>query len=108
MIADPTTILPPSELQTYADSEATAHLFHFENVFALGSRSSCTMITIFLDDKTLVISNRHGDVVITFDKNALRLRLALHVPALGYNLVSTGRLVNHAIESLYRRRDMLL
>lgn len=108
MDADRTTISFPSELQTYADSGATEHIFHFENAFAPGSLSSCTIKTIFLADKTTVNSIRHGNVFIPFDRNTLCLRNALYVSALRYNLVSTGRLADHGIESLYRRHYVLL
>lgn len=82
--------------------------FHLENTFVSSSLLLCSRRTIFLADKTPVISNRHGDVGIPFDRNSLCLRNALYVPSLGSNLVSTGRLADHGIESLYRRHDMHL
>ena len=103
-----TTVDPPRDLCSYADSGATVHCFHSESVFVPGSLTECDTRTILLADKTSVTSSRSGDVIIPFENANVRLKGALYIPDLGYNLVSTGRLADNGIESNFRRRDVQL
>ena len=103
-----TTLSPPHDLRSYADSGATVHCFHSEIAFVPGSLESCDERTIFLADKTCVKSNYCGDVLLPFQNANVRLKRALYIPNLGYNLVSTGRLADNGIESHFRRDDVQL
>lgn len=49
-----------------------------------------------------------GEIVSPFETTNIRLAHALYIPALGYNLVSTGCLVDNGIESHFRRFHVFL
>ena len=103
-----TTIDPPRDLCSYADSGATVHCFHSGSVFVPGSLTHCDARTVLLADKISVTSKRSGDVIIPFENSNVRLNGVLLIPDLGYNLVSTGRLADNGIESNLRRHDVQL
>ena len=103
-----TTVNPPRDHSSYADSGATVHCFHSESFFVPGSLSECDTRTIMLADKTTVTANRSGEVVIPFENANVRLRNVLLIPGLGYNLVSTGKLADNGIQSNFRRLDVQL
>ena len=107
-MVEKTTISPPCDLRSYADSGATVHCFHSDLAFVPGSLEPCETRTVMLADKRSVNSNQCGDVIIPFQNANIRLKGALLVPNLGYNLVSTGRLADNGIESHFRRRDVQL
>ena len=103
-----TTISPPRDHRSYADSGATVHCFHAESVFVPGSLRPCGERTVLLADKTPVTSEWSGEVVIPFENANIRLMDVLYFPDLGYNLVSTGRLADKDIESTFRKHDVQL
>jgi len=103
-----TTVNAPKDYRTYADSGATSHCFFNEKVFVPGSLESCDDRTIEMADKSTVTSNAFGEVIISFELVNIRLQNVLYVPTMGYNLVSTGRLADNGIESLFRRNDFVL
>lgn len=41
-----------------------------------------------------------------FENANIRLKSAVYIPSLGYNLVSTGRLADNGVESHFRRHDV--
>ena len=49
-----------------------------------------------------------GEVVLPFEHANIRLQNVLYIPNLGYNLVSTGKLADNGIQSLFRRFDARL
>jgi len=103
-----TTIVPPNDLRSYADSGATVHCFHSEAAFVPGSLELCETRTVLLADKTSVTATQCGEVIMPFENAVLRLKGALFLPSLGYNLVSTGRLADNGIFSFFRRSDVRL
>ena len=103
-----TTLTPPSDNRTYADSGATVHCFHSKSAFVPGSLHSCPTSTVLLADKTSVDATQCGDVILPFTNANIRLKEVLFMPSLAYNLVSTGRLADNGIESRFRRYDVCL
>ena len=103
-----TTIVPPKDQGTYADSGATVHCFYSESSFVPESIVECETRTVMLADNTSVKASFCGDVILPFDHANIRLKRALCIPNLGYNLVSTGRLADNGIESLFRRHEVRL
>ena len=49
-----------------------------------------------------------GEVVLPFEHADIRLQNVLYIPNLSYNLVSTGKLADNGIQSLFRRFDVRL
>lgn len=107
-VTDRTTVHPPQDSKTYADSGASTHLFHDRDAFVSASLGVCSKRMIILADRSEVSSSFSGEVIIPFDDCVVRLKNVLHVPKLGYNLVSTGRMADNGIESHFRRFDLLL
>ena len=103
-----TTIVPPKDQGTYADSGATVHCFYSESSFVPESIVECETRTVMLADNTSIKASFCGDVILPFDHADIRLKRALYIPNLGYNLVSTGRLADNGIESHFRRHDVRL
>lgn len=103
-----TTVLPPQDNRSYADSGATGHFFHSHSLFDPVTIRKCETTMVVLADKTTVSSNKCGDVVLPFENANIRLKNTFLVPNLGYNLVSTGRLADNGIESHFRRNDVRL
>lgn len=103
-----TTIQPPDDHNTYADSGATVHCFHSNMCFVPGSLIACDTRTVMLADKTSVTAHVSGEVILPFEHANIRLKDVLHIPSMGYNLVSTGRLADNGIESHFRRNDVCL
>lgn len=101
-----TTICPPQNMASYADSGATVHCFHSENVFVAGTLESCDERIVMLADKTSVVAKECGDVILPFENANIRLKRALYIPNLGYNLVSTGMFADKGIESHFGREDV--
>ena len=56
---------------------------------------------IALADKSTVVANQVGEVLLSFENANLRLTDVLLVPEMGYNLVSCGRLADKGIESRF-------
>eukprot|EP00171_Calliarthron_tuberculosum_P008425 IDg8425t1 len=102
------SISPPNDRRSYADSGATVHCFYNEFAFIAGSLKPCTPRTIMLADATPVVANKSGDVLVPLQNANIRLKEALYVPSLGFNLISVGRLSDNGIESHFRRHDMQL
>ena len=102
------TLSPPKDHRSYADSGATCHCFHSRSVFVQGSFTPCEARTVMLADKTSVTSTHTGEVVLPFEHANIRLQNVLYIPNLGYNLVSTGKLADNGIQSLFRRFDVRL
>lgn len=71
-----------------------------------GSLVSCDNRTVLLADKSSVKNNMCGAVVLPVDNANVRLRRALYILKLVYNLFSTDRLANHGIRSLLRREHV--
>ena len=107
-LTDHTTILPPDDQQTYADSGATIHIFHNRHSFVPGSLKQCQPRTVALADKREVQVNIWGEVILPMKYCIIRLHHVLFVESIRYNLVSTGKLADNGIESLFRRKDLLL
>lgn len=107
-LVEKTTVNAPKDYRTYADSGATTHCFFNERVFVPNSIVSCDDRTIEMADKSTVTSNKLGEVILFFKHVNIRLQKVLYVPSMGYNLVSTGRLADNGIESLFRRHDFVL
>lgn len=107
-VVEKTTITPPKDLKTYADSGATIHCFYDKTLFTAGSLVNCDERTILFADKTSSVSSLMGEVKIEIEHAILRLEDVLYVPSMGYNLVSTGRLADNGIESIFRRNDFFL
>lgn len=103
-----TTISPPNNRRSYSDSGATAHCYHDESAFIPGSLKACEPRTIMLADETSVVTKQCGDVLMPFEFANVRLTEVLHVPSLGFNLVSVGRLADKGISSHFRRHDVQL
>lgn len=53
-ILEKTTISPPADHQSYADSGATAHCFHSKSAFVPGSLKPCPSVTALLANKSSV------------------------------------------------------
>lgn len=107
-VVEKMTIDPPKDFRTYADSGATIHCFFNREAFVPGTLTSCSERTVEFADKTSANANLWGQVLISFDHVNIRLHNVLYVPSMAYNLVSTGRLADNGIESLFRRHDVLL
>ena len=107
-VTDRTTITPPDDLQTYADSGATIHIFHSPSAFVPGSLKRCSPRIVALADKNEVQADVWGEVIIPMQDCIIRLQHVLFVKTIRYNLVSTGKLADNGIESLFRRKDILL
>lgn len=107
-IIEETTVNPPSDHRSYADSGATAHCFHDASSFIQGTLRSCTPRTIILADGTSVAATQCGDVLMPFESANIRLSDVLYVPSMSFNLVSVGRLSDKGIESHFRRHDLQL
>ena len=61
-----------------------------------------------LADKTSVKSTYMGEVVLPFEHANIRLQNVLYIPNIGYNLVSTDKLADHGMQSLFRLSDFRL
>ena len=107
-VVEKTTIDPPKDFRTYADSGATIHCFFNRDAFVPGTLTSCSERSVEFADKTSANANLWGQVLIAFDQVDIRLHNVLYVPSMAYNLVSIGRLADNGIESLFRREDVLL
>ena len=107
-LVDKTTLSPPKDRRSYADSGATCHCFHSGSVFVQGSLNPCHARTVMLADKRSVTSTDMGEAVLPFEHANIRLQNVLYIPNLGYNLVSTGKLAHNGIQSLFRRSDVRL
>ncbi|MBW5416393.1 GAG-pre-integrase domain-containing protein, partial [Pseudomonas sp. MAG002Y] len=107
-LVEKTTLSPPKDHRSYADSGATCHCFHSRSVFVQGSLTPCKPRHVMLADKTSVTSTHMGEVVLPFEHANIRLQNVLYIPNLGYNLVSTGKLADNGIQSLFRRFDVRL
>ena len=103
-----TTLNPPKDFRTYYDSGATSHVFHSEDAFIPGSLHECDPRTVLLADKSFVKASRCGEVILPFEHVSIRLRSALLIPGLEYNLVSVGCLADNGIESIFREKDVIL
>lgn len=68
----------------------------------------CDPRTVILADKSTVVAQYLGDVIMPFDNFDIRLKRALHIPGLGYNLVSVGRLADNGICSFFKSKDVEL
>ena len=97
-----------NSVKTFADSGATTHCFQSRSYFVPGTLRSCNPTTIILADKRTIHANEMGDVIIPFEKANLRLKNALYVPDLGYNLVSSGQMADKGIESRFSNASVLL
>lgn len=95
-----TTVTPPKDDRTYHDSGATSHVYHSEDAFVTGSIAECEPCTVLLADKSSITASQRGEVILPFDNANIRLKHVLHIPGLGYNLVSVGRLADNGISSL--------
>ena len=107
-IVEKTTISPPADHRSYADSGATVHCFHTLEAFVPGSLKPCPRSTVLLANKSSVETNQCGEVILPFENANVRLRRVLYIPKLGYNLVSTGRLADNGIESHFCRTNVRL
>ena len=56
---------------------------------------------LVLADKSTVVANQVGEVLLSIENANLRLTDVLLVPEMGYNLVSCGRLADKGIESRF-------
>ena len=77
-------------------------------MFVQGSLTPCHARTVMLADKTSVMSTHMGEVVLPFEHANIRLQNVLYIPNLGYSLVSTGKLADNGIQSLFCRFDVRL
>ena len=91
----------PDPCPTFLDSGASAHCFQSSVQFVPGSLISCAPRVIALADKSTVVANQVGEVLLSFENANLRLTDVLLVPEMGYNLVSCGRLADKGIESRF-------
>lgn len=107
-IMESTTVDPPSDARTYADSGTTVHCFHSIHSFVPDSLMHCARRTVTLANNSEVETETSGEVHIEFDHSIIKLSNVLLIPTLGYNLVSTGKLADNGIESHFRRHNMLL
>ena len=103
-----TTISPPKDHCTYYDSGATTHVFHCKDAFVKESLRDCEPRTVLLADKSPVTASKCGEVLLPFEYADIRLKSVLFIPGLGYNLVSVGRMADNGIESLFRKKDVML
>lgn len=88
-ILQKSTISPPKDHKSYADSGATGHFFNSKASFIPGTLHKCDTTTVLLADRTPVSSDQCRDVIIPFKNANIRLKNTFLVPGLGYNLVST-------------------
>lgn len=107
-VQEKSTANPLFDFQTYADRGVTVHCFHNRISFVPGSFKKGVSRTLVLADNSAVKSEYLGDVIIPFEGVYIKLGQKLYLHSLGYNLVSTGRLVDNGIESLFRHSDLLL
>ena len=103
-----TTISPPKDLRSYAESGATCHCFHSKSAFVPNSLGPCVPRTVLLPNKMSVTATQMGEVLLPFENANIRLGKVLYIPNLGNNLVSTGKLTDNGIESHFRRFDVRL
>ena len=101
-VVEKTTVNPPKDFRTYADSCATIHCFFNESFFVPDSIVPCNDRTIEMSDKSRATSSLWGQVILPFKIFNIRLHKVLYVPSIGYNLVSTGRLADNGIETCFR------
>ena len=59
-LVEKTTLSPPKDHRSYADSGATCHCFHSRSVFVQGSLTPCKARHVMLADKTSVTVNPYG------------------------------------------------
>lgn len=107
-VLERTTINPPKDHRTYADSGATIHIFHSVRAFVPGSIKQCAEGCVTLADESSVNASSCGDVMLHFEEFIIQLQQVLFIPSMGYNFVSTGRLADKGVESLFRRKYILL
>ena len=98
----------PDLCPTFLDSGASAHCFQSSVQFVPGSLTSCAPRVIALADKSTVVANQVGEVLLSFENANLRLTDVLLVPEMGYNLVSCGRLADKGIESRFSSESVSL
>ena len=103
-----TTISPPKDHRSYADSGATAHCIHTIDAFVPGSLKPCPNVSVLLANKSSVEAGQCGEVILPFENENLLLKRVLYIPNLGYNLVSTGNRTDNGIESTFGRTDVKL
>lgn len=103
-----TSISPPTDIRTNADSGATVHCFYNSISFIKGSIMSCSPSTVMLSNNPKGEATRCGEVQNEFENSVTKLSNALYIPDLGYKLVLTGKLVKHEMESRYRLIDILI
>lgn len=103
-----TTINPPHDSRTYADSGATVHCFNFVDLFVAGTLQECPPRDVMLVDKSCVTAEKCGDLLLPFENANVMLKNAMLIPLIGYNLVSTGTLADNDIESLFTRHEVCL
>lgn len=98
----------PRSSKTYANSGATTHVFYDRDAFVSGPLSVCLKRVIILADRSEVNPSCSGDAIISFDDCMVRLKNAIYVLKLGYNLVFTERMADNGFELLFRLFDFLL
>lgn len=107
-IVEKSTIDPPKDYRSYADSGATCHCFHSKSFFIPNAMKQCDNRTVMVADETSVTATEVGEVILPFTNANIRLKNVLHIPNLGYNLASTGRLADNGIESCFCQNDVRL
>lgn len=71
---DKTSISPPKDHRSYADSGAICHFFHCDSDFVAGSLVPCEERTVMLADKTSVTATHVGEVILPFYNADVRLK----------------------------------
>lgn len=94
-------VFPSCDSKARAESKALIHCFHYFDTYTLPSLRSCYERTVVLSDERTVSANQCGLVKLTFYNYVANLQKVLHIPALGYNLDSTGCLTDSEIESCF-------
>ena len=74
----------------------------------LDRSKECDPRTVLLADKSFVKAWRCREVILPFEHVNIRLRSALLIPGLGYNLVSVGCLADNDTESVFRKKNVML
>lgn len=103
-------VLSPTQgnINTYADSTATSHLFCSIAVFVPISLHVVFGRTLMLADYTSLTATKRSDVILPFLIASLRLTDAFFVLDLTYNLVSVGRLADKRIEFFFHESEVCL
>ena len=98
----------PDLCPTFLDRGASAHCFQSSVQFVPGSLTSCAPCVIALADKSTVVANQVGKVLLSFENANLRLTDVLLVPEMRYNLVSCGRPADKGIEFRFSSESVSL